>query len=126
MPASGPNTLASTVEPDDGPVEPTAISRRLRSASVLSSLFQKAQVEISELRLPSHWNVRGSNRVLPGSINDSVVLTGLIIPMTEPSFGAAAARYAVALSEPAPGMCWMTIVGLLGIWRPRCRVSVRR
>src|SRR5215475_16068032 len=100
MPATEPSTLASTVEPDEGQVEPTTISRRLKSASVLSSLFQNPQVEISELRLPSHWNVRGSKRVLPGSIRGSVVLTGLIMPITEPSLAAAAARCAVALSEP--------------------------
>src|SRR5438132_13329643 len=101
MPASGPSTFASTVEPADGPVEPTTIVRRLRSASVLISRLQKPQVEISLLRLPSQLKARGSNLAFAGSISGSVVLTGLGMPITEPSRAATWARYAVALSEPA-------------------------
>ena len=92
MPISAPSTRASTVEPDAGPVEPTTISRFLRSSSVRMSLLQNAQVEISELRLPSQGNVRGLKRECFGSISGSMVLTGLIMPNTEPSLGATAAR----------------------------------
>jgi hypothetical protein len=83
---------ASTVEPEAGPVEPTMTSRFIRSSSVRMSLLQKAQVEISELRLPSQLKVRGSKRDCFGSTSGSMVLTGLIIPNTLPSFGATAAR----------------------------------
>src|SRR5882757_3871699 len=106
MPASGPSTLASTVDPEAGPVDPTTTSRRLRSASVLKSRLQNPQVEISELRLPSQLNARGLNLAFIGSIKGSAVLTGLGMPITEPSLGANWATYPVALSEPAPGMCW--------------------
>jgi hypothetical protein len=56
------------------------------------SFAQEAQVGISEFRLPSQANWRGSKRVRCGSMSGSMVLTGFGMPMVRPSFCATAAR----------------------------------
>jgi hypothetical protein len=117
--------LASTVEPDDGPVLPSTLSLERRSSIPLILFVQKAQVLISRLTLPIQPNLRGSNLARSGSSRGSVVLTGLIMAMTVPSRGATLAMYPVAVRLPAPGMFWTIKAGVPGICCGRNRATVR-
>src|SRR4051794_18289596 len=89
------SVIASSVEPDDGPM-PATINSRLAfmslSMSEMPEAFQNAQVEISEFAEPSQTNLRESHFATSGVRNGAVDITGLMMPSCVPSFTATLTR----------------------------------
>ena len=84
------------------------------------------QTRVPLLTLPRYWTSVGSNSFsVLGSSSGPITAPGMMLAMTVPSLGAILAMKPAARALPAPGMFFGTMFGLPGMWRPRCRATMR-
>ena len=109
-----------------GLIAPIRLSFFIASSIVLiPEVCQETQTLTSENRLPSQFSLRGSylTPLVPNIARRTI--ERWTAPITVPSLGATLATKLVATSPPAPGMYWIVIVGLPGMYSPMCRCSRR-